>query len=347
LKGTPTLASDISLVEIYHDVNNNGLYESFPDVLLGSGTFSGSSPPTTTIPLDSFGFVVAADTLEKLLIIYDINTTATVGDYVGISMLDETYFNLPIGTTDIVSSLNFPIVTLPDTEITGLVGDIVGTIVDEYGDPIAGPTIILYNSTGDVLNITTANETGWFTFLDIDQATDEYVVEVMMTHYEPEVVMNIDVVAGDMTDLGTIVLQTNATINGRVQDNNRKGIVNARVELFDENGNAAKIVNTDLNGNYTFEGVGYGTYRIKVHATDYQSYTIPDTYTVDKDHLNVTVSDIYLNATQERFDWFWIVIIVIIIAIVLVTIFAFRQRKGKKPSDDKSASMPPSPPLKQ
>jgi len=333
LKGNPTSATDISSVEIYHDVDNNGLYESGIDELLGFGAFSQGFPTKATVILGTLGFTVSNNTPENLLIIYDISIAANPGDFVGVSMVDETYINLFEWSIDSVASTNFPIETSTDTEIICLTGNVIGRVEDEIGEPIKGATAILYNFTGDVIATTPSNETGWFTFTGINQTTDGYTIEVTMTHYKAVVIGDIYVVGSITIDVGTIVLKTNATISGKVLDNNGKCASNATVEILDEDGNVVKTVYTDANGSYTFEDVGYGKYKIRVKATGYQHYTTSEVYTVDKDHLNVTVSDISLTVTPEppgQFDWIWIVLLIVVIGVVLSYVFFFAKKQKKK-----------------
>jgi len=329
LKGNPTSATDISSVEIYHDRNNNGLYESGIDELLGFGAFSQGSPPKATVILGTLGFTVSNSTPENLLIVYDISIAANPGDFVGVSMLDKTYFNLFGWSIDSVASTNFPIETSPDTEITAI-GNITGRIIDKNGEGLEGAAVSLYNSIGDFIATTITSETGWFTFIGLEPATDEYTVEVTMTNYISGIVENIDVVANTTIDIGAITLQTNGTISGKVLDNNGKDITNAKVELLDEDGNVVKNVYTNENGNYTFEGVGYGTYKIRVKAVGYQEYTTSETYIIDKNNLNVVVSDISLTVTPSQFNWLWIVLLIVVIGVVISFVFFFTKKRKKK-----------------
>src|SRR4030042_6377475 len=64
-------------VKIYDDVNDNGISDSGTDILLGTGSFSGSTAAISIMdPLVEYG------TPERLLICYDISSGALYGNAV-------------------------------------------------------------------------------------------------------------------------------------------------------------------------------------------------------------------------------------------------------------------------
>lgn len=91
-------ASDLTAVNLYHDVNNNGLYDSGTDVLLDTKTFSGA---TLTF---SPGFSVTTGTPENLLIQYAISSSATIGATLGMSMADTSYITTGAGENKVFTN---------------------------------------------------------------------------------------------------------------------------------------------------------------------------------------------------------------------------------------------------
>jgi hypothetical protein len=101
LTGTGT-DSDIAGVDLYDDSNDNGSFDPGTDALLDSSSFAGGSLVFT-------GFTKNVNTgiAENLLILFDVSPTATTGNTVGVSLLDETY--LTVAVPDNISAANFPI----------------------------------------------------------------------------------------------------------------------------------------------------------------------------------------------------------------------------------------------
>ena len=120
----------------------------------------------------------------------------------------------------------------------------------------------------------------------------------------------------------------------KIFDENGIGLSDAKVELLvDES--VIKTVHTDSNGYYSFEGLGYGNYSIRVNASGYYDYKTSEMFTVDKDNLNVTVTDITLNAvpispTQIDLSWLLFLLVAILIAIIIITLFLWKRKKRNK-----------------
>jgi protocatechuate 3,4-dioxygenase beta subunit len=174
------------------------------------------------------------------------------------------------------------------------IGDITGIIADENGDPIPGATVTLRNSTGAVLAVQTTILDGSFEFVDVDQAVNEYNVTAEMQYYVTNSVVDIDVTTGMTTDLGSIMLQTDALINGRIVDMGGSPIPGAAIALLDDGGSVISTTIADAFGNFSFTGLGYGDYRVKANATGYLDNTT-SLFSVDKSNLVVPLGDIELN----------------------------------------------------
>lgn len=111
--------SDVSLVKLIDDANGNGLYDG-GEATLASGTFSSG---TKTFTLTSY--TVTGGTPRKILVVYDISSSATHNATVGSNLVDNSYISVASPAT--VSSSNFPLtsntftikdVTAPTTTLT-------------------------------------------------------------------------------------------------------------------------------------------------------------------------------------------------------------------------------------
>jgi hypothetical protein len=349
LKGTPTSAADVSSIRIFHDVNGNGILDGNSDILLGFGAFSGLAPPKAIVFLGIFGFTVMNTSAESILIVFNISPIANAGDFVGISILDETYFRLPAWSLDTVSSMNFPIETPTDTEIVYPKGNLIGHVEDVNSDSIIGASAVLHNSSGHVMTSALTNETGWFTLNKVNQTGENLTIVVSKEYYGPEVLDGIFVVQDMTIELGPFTLQTNATIHGRIIAEEGASLENATVELLNEHNKVVLTVYTDSSGEYVFTGVEYGNYAIRANATGYEDYTTAEIYSIDKDNLNLTIPDISLMAEPpddgDSGIWLWIIIVVVII-IILVLVYFLVKKKGRKPEseepeEDQDAGEPP------
>jgi subtilisin-like proprotein convertase family protein len=93
--------ADVSACRLFHDANDNGSYDAGIDVFLGNQTFSGGSLNFT------LSFDVAYGTPEKLLLLFNISSSATVGNTVGANLTNYSFIS--VGSPDNVSNYNFPI----------------------------------------------------------------------------------------------------------------------------------------------------------------------------------------------------------------------------------------------
>jgi hypothetical protein len=173
------------------------------------------------------------------------------------------------------------------------IGDITGIIVDENGDPIQGATVTLRNSTGAVLATTTTPLDGSFIFVNVTQAVSEYNVSAAKANYVTNTVVDIDVTAGSTTDLGNVVLQTDALITGRIVKPDGSPISGATIELIDDGGSTISTTTSDAAGAFTFTGVAYGDYSVKASAAGYLNNTTA-IFSVDSNNLVIPLGNIEL-----------------------------------------------------
>jgi len=99
--------TNVSAVRLYHDVDDNGDYNSGIDVKLGTEQIFVAGGASFT----GFSFQITAGNIENFLIVFDISTNAIVGCTVGVRIEDSTYLALvppdianafaPIQSTDL------------------------------------------------------------------------------------------------------------------------------------------------------------------------------------------------------------------------------------------------------
>jgi hypothetical protein len=168
------------------------------------------------------------------------------------------------------------------------VGDIIGIVIDENGDPIESASVTMRNSTGAMVVATATDVTGGFVFTGIEQGIDEYNITVAKAYYFESVLKDIDVIAAQATDVGTILLQTNAIISGKVIDSSGSQITGATVVMLDDGPNTVGTTTTNALGDFSLTGIGYGDYNVRANATGYLTAT--RILTIDKDHLDIELN---------------------------------------------------------
>jgi len=333
--------ADVANVEIYDDTNDNQAYDVGTDALLGQDVFAAG---TVTIALGG-GFSVTSGTDENLLVVYDIDAGATIGNTVGVSIADNTY--ITVSAPDTVAVFAAIASTNSLIQAPVFTGDIAGTIEDKNDDPIQGVSVTLTNSTDAEIGTDTTDSDGNYSFSGVDEGTDEYTITVSKTGYKDKSASDIDVTAG-VTTYQNFTLTTNATISGQVVDANGDPIEGATVELLDDDGNVENTDTTDADGNYKFTGVDYGDYKLKISADGYDSKTTDISFTVDKDNLDVTRPDVALAETAAPAglgDWWWIIIIiVIVVVVVLIVVLMMMKKKKKAAAEAVPPEAPPMPP---
>jgi methionine-rich copper-binding protein CopC/protocatechuate 3,4-dioxygenase beta subunit len=226
--------------------------------------------------------------------------------------------------------------------VAGTTGTLDGDVADEDGDPLEGATVKLFDSSNTQVNSTTTDSNGDFSFT-VDAGTG-YYVEVTLTGYQDGSADNLDVTVGGTTNAGTITLEADATIDGTIVDANGDPIKDATVELLDSNGDVVKTKTTGSNGKYSFTGIGYGDYSVRVSASGYGDKS-SDQFAVDANNLDRTVPDIELAAAGEpgdggMGDWLWILLVILAVVIVLI-ILMLLMRKKKKPEEPRLEMGPP------
>ena len=167
---------------------------------------------------------------------------------------------------------------------TGAIGDRVwfdtdGDGVQDAGEAgIAGVTLELRNSVGQVIATTTTNSAGAYLFSGLADGT--YTVRVVPASLPAGLTNTFGgaqqtaTITGASTDLSKdFGYQPSGTISGRVfndtdadgvQDLGEPGTPGAVIELLDANGNVIATTTTGPDGSYTFDHLPDGTYTVRV-----------------------------------------------------------------------------------
>ena len=166
---------------------------------------------------------------------------------------------------------------LPGITISGSVyNDLNGSGSYVAGDPLlAGWTIDLYDQSGGLVASTTSDSNGNYSFSNVP-SEGLTVVEVVQAGWyltqpvNPPGTYTIPAGSGDVSGLAFGDFKE-YTVSGNVyndQDGNglkgpsEPGLAGWTVDLTDSSGNVLASVLTDSNGNYSFTGVGPGTFGV-------------------------------------------------------------------------------------
>jgi KaiC/GvpD/RAD55 family RecA-like ATPase/photosystem II stability/assembly factor-like uncharacterized protein len=150
--GTSSTQADISEATIWEDVDGDGEFDSGTDTFLASGTYD-----DTYYSFSGFSFNVQSGTSTKMLVVYNISTTANTGVTVGARIDGES--NVTIAVFDTVASFS----AIQSTNST-----INGNELLVYGGDIAPAVAFRSEDSIEILNITLSVEYGSVTVTQID-----------------------------------------------------------------------------------------------------------------------------------------------------------------------------------
>ncbi len=260
--------------EVYNDLNENGNLDPGEPGLQGwtVNLFNSSGNMVATTTSDANGnyefdnLFPGSFTISEVLMSGWTQTQPVNPDFYSFttqSGLDET-------------GLNFG--NVMPASFSGIVyNDLKGTGIPAPNDPLlANWTIDLFNQGGGLVATTTSNARGQYSFTGVSTGT--YTIEevvqpgwVITEPTNPPGTYTVTATSGiDQKgfNFGNFHL---ATVNGSVyndQDGNglrgagEPGLAGWTVDLEDSSGNVLASVLTDSNGNYSFTGVGGGTYEV-------------------------------------------------------------------------------------
>lgn len=191
-------------------------------------------------------------------------------------------------------------------------------IQQDEEDGIAGVTVTLTDSGGNVVGTMDTDADGHYLFSDLP--ADDYTVSVDVSDIPDEVAQTYDL-DGTLDNETTVTLATGENINTAdfgyqpvgsigdtvwedlnadgVQDGGEAGIENVTVTLKDADGNTLATDTTDSNGNYLFSDLPPGTYTVEVDSSTLPGGEV-QTYDLDGDLDHQTV--VVLAVGEDRDD---------------------------------------------
>jgi photosystem II stability/assembly factor-like uncharacterized protein len=150
--GTSTTESDISETSIWEDVDGDGEFDSGTDTFLASGTYD-----DTYYSFSGFNIYVQSGTSKKILVVYNISSTANTGVTVGARIDGESNVTVPV--FDSVAAF---------TAIQSTNSTINGNELLVYGGDITPSVAFRSEDFIEILNITVSAEYGSVTVIQID-----------------------------------------------------------------------------------------------------------------------------------------------------------------------------------
>jgi len=209
-------------------------------------------------------------------------------------------------------------------------GNVKGKVVDEEGDLIENAEVKLYDSGDNPISTEESDSSGEFTFTGVDEGTNYYLV-VTKDGYKSKTKSDVDVTTGATENVGNITLETDGTVSGKVVDEDGNPIKDATVKLLDAEGNVLETTTTDSDGEYKFEDLDYGTYKLQMSAPGYGEETT-GSFTLDKDNLNEARPDVALAPTAGPMDWWLLIVIIVIIVVILIIVALMLAKRKRKPT---------------
>ena len=260
--------------EVYNDLNGNGNLDPGEPGLQGWTVTledqSGNTVATTTS--DANGDYSFDDLFPGTFIVVE----TLMPGWTQTQPVNPNYYEFTTQSGLNETGLNFG--NFETSTFTGTVyNDLNGDGSRESGEPpLANWTIDLLNSSGTLVATTTSNAAGQYTFANVGSGT--YTIE--------EIVMPGWVITEPTNPPGTYTVTASSgnnesgldfgnfkaiSVSGNVYNDldgnglrgsGEPGLAGWTVDLEDSSGNVLATVLTDSNGNYSFTGVGGGSYQI-------------------------------------------------------------------------------------
>jgi len=262
-------------VELYYDTNGDGIFNAGDTLIATEITDAGGHYQFNDLPSGTFFAVVTPPAGYS----QTGDPDASLDHMTSVTLTPESpsFLGADFGYQS----------TTPLADVSGSIwNDINRNAVDEgLGEPpIAGVTVALLDSSGNVVATTVTGSDGSYAFYDVPAGN--YTVAVadndnVLDGYQLTSGLDaIPVTVGttDITgiDFGYVRDPSTAVIGDRiwmdadgdgVQDAGETGLGNVTVRLYDTNDNLIATTTTDLNGNYLFTGLPAGSYYVAVDST--------------------------------------------------------------------------------
>ena len=169
-------------------------------------------------------------------------------------------------------------------------GTIAGVVNDPNGHGVGGITVTAYLSNGrDSGSSTTTNDDGTYS-LTVEAGTYEIgfsdgrdtSTPLVPQFYDDkptiEAATPILVTAGHTAQLNPTTLQAGGSITGLVTDASSAPLSGIEVDLYGQNGDFQNSTTTDASGNYTFDQLTPGTYKVGFASGSSQINVAPQFY---------------------------------------------------------------------
>ena len=126
------------------------------------------------------------------------------------------------------------------------------------GGPLAGVTVTLANTRGEVVAARSTDAHGRYLITDL--APGRYALALSAPAYQPAA-LPVTVADGDATTQDA-ELRSGARVRGTARTTAGDAIPDARVMLLDSDGNVAGLARTGADGRYSFENLPEGDYTV-------------------------------------------------------------------------------------
>lgn len=161
-------------------------------------------------------------------------------------------------------------------------GTVTGIVTDAESGALLSRTNVelrLISSSGPVIASTLTDSLGRYTFADIESGS--YTVVASSRFYGDDA-DSVVVEPGETTFADLQLTVTTASVAGRVTGEGAEPLANTLVRISDQNKVVVAEVQTDVDGNYQYEGLNPGEYNVSTINPDYRAEVIsfraePDT----------------------------------------------------------------------
>lgn len=166
---------------------------------------------------------------------------------------------------------------------------LAGVVQGPGGETIAGAKVVAYGEDGSVKEAT-SDQNGDFAFNDLKTGT--YRLEVSAPGFGKVTVPDVEVKEGENSlprDFIKVsrearLQKRHATLAGVIQGPGGETIAGAKVVAYGEGG-SVKNASTDQNGNFAFNDLVAGTYRLEISAPGFGKLTVTDVKVKEGDNF--------------------------------------------------------------
>lgn len=156
------------------------------------------------------------------------------------------------------------------------------------GGPLNNATVQLLNNSGTIVDTTTTNVAGNYSFPNVIPGL--YNVAVMAAGFQSQS-QSVMTEPNQASVVNFTLVANPGSISGTVRDStNSTAIPLANVELLDSNGVPIASTTANGSGQYTFDNLAPGTYQVRSFVTNYSTTTVSSTVTAG----NTTLTNIFL-----------------------------------------------------